>query len=130
MTVDWKDTSISTLPTGYVSATQANTVITERGTTGSWRYRKWSDGRIEIWGVPNVTITLTTVGVYHRGSTSFDLPFTLSDLEMIQLTAYHDTLWYSLGQFSNGKTITAYGYDVVDSSNYSTYVSVYVIGKL
>lgn len=134
MTIDWKDTSVSTLPTGAVSVTQINTVITERGTTGSWRYRKWSDGRIEIWGVPRVTFTLTTVGgaggIYHRGTFTFDLPFTLSDLEMIQMTAYNDTLWYSLGNFTNGKTVTGYGYDVVDASNYSTYVSVYVIGTI
>ena len=102
----------------------------EYGITGSWRYRKWSDGRIEIWGVPKVTITLTAIGVYHRGSFTFDLPFTLSDLEMLQMTAYKDTLWYCLGNFTNGKTVTGYGYDVVDSSNYNTYVSVYAIGKI
>ena len=88
------------------------------------------DGRIEIWGVPRVTLTLTTVGVYHRGSFTFDLPFTLSDLETLQMTAYKDTLWYCLGNFTNGKTVTGYGYDVVDASNYSTYVSVYAIGTI
>lgn len=128
-------TSVNDAPSGetilltYSFATQLATPL-EYGITGSWRYRKWSDGRIEIWGVPRVTMTLVTVGAYHRGSFTFDLPFTLSDLEMLQMTAYKDTLWYCLGNFTNGKTVTGYGYDVVDSSNYSTYVSVYAIGKL
>lgn len=127
--------AVADAPTGetilltYSFASQVATPL-EYGITGSWRYRKWSDGRIEIWGIPKVTFTLTTVGVYHRGSFTFDLPFTLSDLETLQMTAYKDTLWYCLGNFTNGKTVTGYGYDVVDASNYSTYVSVYAIGTI
>lgn len=103
--------------------------IIESGSNNGWKYRKWSDGRIETWNVVSVSVTLSTVATYyHRGNATVNLPFTFSDYESIQCTAYASTYWMSVNTRTS-TSITLSIYDVVNGSQ-TVWVSVHIIGKL
>ena len=54
--------------------------ITETGTSGNWRYTKWSSGRVELWGKFSQTVTSDSSSQFIIGdSTTTAYPFAISD---------------------------------------------------
>lgn len=103
--------------------------IVESGTNSGWKYRQWSDGRIETWNVVSVSVTLSTIATYyHRGSATITLPFTISEYESIQCTSYTSTYWMSVSARTS-TSLTLSIYDVVNGSQ-TVWVSCHIIGKL
>lgn len=49
--------------------------VIEKGTSGSWAYRKWASGKTEAWRTATVTASTTTqAGSIYRSSGTVDLP--------------------------------------------------------
>ena len=50
--------------------------VTDQGTSGSWRYRKWNSGKIEAWyeGTVSSGTTHTQIGSVYRGTWSLSIP--------------------------------------------------------
>ena len=50
--------------------------VTDQGTSGSWRYRKWNSGKIEAWYESTVSsgTTHTQIGSVYRGTWSLSIP--------------------------------------------------------
>lgn len=69
--------------------------ITETGTSGIWTYRKWSDGKVELWGkytISNMACTTALGGMYRTPAiVPTNFPFNLSN---IYLTANYESDGY------------------------------------
>lgn len=70
LTVDWSGNVVAS---GKVTGTNT---VSEEGTSGDWKYRKWSSGLAEAWGTLTASsATFTTTGsVYYRSLTSQSFP--------------------------------------------------------
>lgn len=70
LTVDW---SGNVATSGKVTGTNT---VSEEGTSGDWKYRKWSSGIAEAWGkLTASSATFTATGsVYYRSLTSQSFP--------------------------------------------------------
>lgn len=69
--------------------------VIEEGTSGIWRYRKWKDGKVELWGkytISNVACTTALGGMYRTPAiVPTNFPFNLSN---IYLTANYESDGY------------------------------------
>ena len=98
--------------------------IVEKGTSGNWHYRKWNSGIAECWGTISVTVTLTTVATYyHRGTTSFSLPTSLFNAAPTVVIECNSGFWSGL-QSVSASSVSAYFFDVVNTSDYNLGVQV------
>ena len=58
--------------------------VVESGTSGSWRYVKWSDGRAELWGWFSQSVTAYATNSFVIGSSSVTAyPFTITEPKTI-----------------------------------------------
>ncbi len=72
--------------------------VIEEGTTtagtASWQYRKWSNGRIEMWSrqtVDSGTFSGTTAGLYYSSAITLPIPFRLGSDKSIALVSVHSS---------------------------------------
>lgn len=72
--------------------------VIEEGTktvgTALWQYRKWNNGRIELWSrqtIDSGTFSGTTAGLYYSSAISVPLPFTLGSDKSIALVSVHSS---------------------------------------
>lgn len=127
-------TSVNDAPVGETIVTtytfNADTpCIVETGRKSGWRYRQWSDGRLECWNVVSVSCTLTTMATYyHRGNATVNLPFTFTNYEAIQCNSYTSTYWMSVSA-TTSSSITLSIYDVINGTQ-TVWISFYIIGTI
>ena len=85
--------------------------VTSTGTSGNWRYRKWSDGFMECWCTDSQTTRISNQNGSIYGSLGFtlDFPVTFSSSPMVFASTYkpYDTVWVLLDGIS--PTQMAYG---------------------
>ncbi len=89
--------------------------VTEQGTNGSWKYRKWHSGKVEAWTRWNVgTVAITTAsptfGGYRSGELTLTIPsgiFTSAPFTVAEKT-YSMGGWLSHIRASSATSITAY----------------------
>ena len=72
--------------------------VTEEGNitvgTATWQYRKWSNGRIELWSRQDIdsgVFSGSTAGLYYSSAISVALPFTLGSDRSIALVSIHSS---------------------------------------
>lgn len=82
MTVEWEDSSVSTLPTGAIQAISVPIVV-ETGTSNSWEYRLYSDKKIIATRTISTELThYTTVnGLYGYYITNIAVPMTMANTD-------------------------------------------------
>ncbi len=103
--------------TTSIATINARPYVTQQGGSGNKKFRKWSDGRVEVWGT-NQTIT-------QENNTTFTLPLTLPT------SNYAITVTYDDGKLANrapvivgNRTTTTFK---VTSGNGSATISYYLI---
>lgn len=75
----------------------ADFVIEEGSTTvgtAEWRYRKWNNGRIEMWSrqtIDSGAFSGTTSGLYYSAAISLPIPFSLGSDRSIALVSVHSS---------------------------------------
>ena len=103
MTVEWKDSSVSTLPTGYVQAVNIPSVV-DSGTSNSWEYRLYSDKKIVATRTIEQSIASYTTwnGMYGYNLANISTPFTMTN------TIYYVSASWKIGSgFSIPAGVTA-----------------------
>lgn len=108
-------------------------IVTEEGTSGSWRYRKWSSGLQEAWFSGSITFSAasTAVNGWNRSTQNVALPLTFADEAVVQVTgAYSGKIYTSGGIKSSGTQFEAQILSGAATSA-ATYAgwNVYVIGQ-
>ena len=79
-------------PTDKVKLNAVAGYIVETGTSGNWRYRKYSDGTCEAWGTfvnydYAMTSAYASTGGYYGGQLNITFPFTFAATPNIQITS-------------------------------------------
>ena len=78
--------------------------VTSTGTSGNWRYRKWSDGFMECWCTDSQTTKISYQNGSIYGSLGFtlDFPVTFSSSPMVFASTYkqYSTVWTSFDVIS------------------------------
>lgn len=117
-----------------------NSVVVESGTTGIWRYKKWSDGTAECWGRASITSSMQNVWGNLYTSTWIDrqnYPFEFVEIpvEIVTSRASANACWLyteAEGTGLNTKTQTA-KYTVARPGQAATintiYFDFYVVGR-
>lgn len=103
MTVEWEDSSVSTLPTGAIQAIIVPIVV-ETGTSNSWEYRLYSDKKIIATRTIEQSITnySTWNGMYGYNLANISTPFTMTN------TIYYVSASWKIGSgFSIPAGVTA-----------------------
>lgn len=62
--------------------------------TALWQYRKWNNGRIEMWSRQDIasgTFSGSTAGLYYSGAISLPLPFALGSDKATALVSVHSS---------------------------------------
>ena len=122
----------------YISSTRLIYVV-EDGTSDGWKYRKWSDGRFELWkyyvGAPTTGSNYSTLGNlygYRLDDVAFPTECTPSDTE------YHVSATWAVGNgFAmssgtlNSQTLNKFAlYCLASHSGQTTVkINIYVTGK-
>ena len=112
--------------------------IVASGSSGIYAYRKWSSGRLELWGRVNLSPTSSTGGdargnVYYckyNASNDTTFPFTFVDKPYVQATVSSTSTYLTLAYVgcTNSKISTFY---CTRGNNdfYATAVDVYLMGR-
>lgn len=78
-----KSTYLRYMHEGTWSAWRAQPIVAEEGTSGSYRYRKWANGFVELWGsisVSNAACTTALGNMYRTAAlTLSNYPFTVTN---------------------------------------------------
>lgn len=95
--VAWDLQTRGDLYVGAAGRKMADFVI-EEGTktvgTALWQYRKWNNGRIEMWSRQDIasgTFSGSTAGLYYSSAITVPLPFTLGSDRAIALVSTHSS---------------------------------------
>lgn len=80
--------------------------IVESGTSGIWRYRKWSNGDAECWGEYTGThqITNNYNGVYYSNTITVQYPFTFASPAILTVSGGSDNLMNWARKFALNNT--------------------------
>lgn len=113
--------------------TQPKDYIVEKGTSGTWTYRKWNSGIAECWGVwSSGGATGSAVnGWYCRvlGAISFPTNLFISAPKLIPSIYFWDTGYYFIGARDVSKTSFKLHIMKNGSGNASSNGAVYAIGQ-
>lgn len=110
----------------------ADVAIVDQGINGIWYYRKWSDGRAELWTrfSPTVKAGTSYNGLYYASySVDGAFPFTFTERPDVIGACCSGTLGF-LGDITYTESgITAYEMYRAGAGNVGSALSVYVSGK-
>ena len=108
--------------------------ISEEGTTGKWRYRKWSDGRYEAWynsGKTTVTLTTSSGNGWYRNSSAYTItsPNFAASVHYVTVQAMigYANVMTSLVS-ANSSEISYYVSHLGSLSGVSAYITAYMTG--
>lgn len=106
--------------------------VVEHGTSGTWMYRKWSDGRAEAWGHKNqaqYAITVTYGYGYYGALISFSFPTgVFTNVRGVQVTPMDASgTWTGINSVTN-EYVSWYPF-CAKSGTYSVSYEVYVDGR-
>lgn len=84
----------------YINSVKVEDFVTDEGTSGSWRYRKWNSGKIEAWfeGSFNCAASTTARGALYYSNWSLTIP------SAIGFTSAPNTL---IGNTGDSETVIA-----------------------
>ena len=110
--------------------------VTENGSDGIWRYRKWNSGRIECWGEKswtNVACTTSLAGGYRSADVTVDLPSGLfpNSIASCQATMKGSSgsgYTFSLRTLCTTTTVTQMFWNSSSATKTSLIVDYYIIG--
>ena len=109
--------------------------IVEKGTTGKWRYRKWSSGFYEAWyssGKTSVTTTTSSGNGWYRNSSAYEIScpsIGINDIAHVNInvqTAYAYTM--SSVVTANSTKLEYYVGHLGSLSSVDAWVSAYICG--
>ena len=88
-------------------------IVVEEGTSGIWKYRKWSNGTAECWGYYSKTVSIPAGG--HVAVNPPALPSIFNDLPVVETSG---------GGTANPSIFTTYCKSYISGANYG--VDVYL----
>lgn len=131
----------TTAKTNLVSAINelCEDYITETGTNGTWKWRKWKSGYIELTGYiqhSGITCNIASNGTYYgsgsNGTKNVTLPFTLSGYDFIgyQEQSSRGSGIFVYSAYISGSTLSTEFRNHVSSSGYTCGVRYYIRGTI
>lgn len=109
--------------------------VVETGTSGIWKYRKWSDGTAECWGrtsSSSFTWSTYTTGLYYNSNNwLISLPFAFKDTNYV-VTANTYYVGGAVGWVANANAYDSSTFKLTIVRNGNTgdvYVNIHVIGR-
>lgn len=114
------------------SVIRSTASIVEQGTSGTWFYRKWSDGKAECWGYENVTsISITSAygSAFYGSARTMNFPSGLFATPPSLTVNLHsgDGSW--AGVYDWTKDNYSYYPYCAKSGTHSYYETCYAIGR-
>lgn len=109
-------------------------LVIETGTSSFWRYRKWSDGRAECWGIYSKSLasyqTWNSTYDFYPGALSFPTNLFVEQ-PVVQYSSRVGSGWALSGTITNGTSGTAVQpYAASSESGTQTcYWYIYAIGR-
>ena len=144
LTERWDEIELGQLQTtlaealGISETTKATTsaVVIDQGTSGSWTYRKWSDGTYECWREyepGTYTVGTARGNVYSGAYISISLPITFASIPVVELSVANSSDSYVIWGQVDTKTTSGFKARVCASASISANSayrwSMYVVGK-
>ena len=107
----------------YINSVKVEDFVTDEGTSGSWRYRKWNSGKIEAWfeGTFSCAASTTARGALYYSSWSLTIPsaigFTAAPNTIIGNTGSSNTVIAVNGAASSKTAMSGYVWRYASSSS-------------
>ena len=106
--------------------------ITEEGTSGAWKYRKWKSGRKECWydTFGEASVNFTAWGnTFYADLDAPSFPFTFDSAPTAYITPYGAQSWV-IGNYSRSATsVGKIRFASNSSGAHQAYCHIYVVGN-